>query len=305
MASKRNPAIDVIKGGLMILVMLGHLSSRGVDYDPFKWSLYSFHMPMFMALSGYMMSVERMREGGLWPLVQRYWWRMILPWAVVFVVALPIYFNWDVVRALVHPWNHLWFIPVLFAFIVIAVAVPLDRKWLLLISLVGVPFWFSPQLFAKGWNVTPFDVRYLVDAPFFFFGLWLRKSGWKIGWWIVPVFLLGLGLWSQTFMKPHSPLIAAYPLVSMGSIMLLPWLEKLPLKGRLLEIIGADSLFFYLHHPWLFNIARHTIYVRVPNQLLAFAITMVLTTAILLAAREVIRRWRWPSLICGVVPAEG
>lgn len=306
MPASRNPAIDVLKGVLMVLVMLGHLSGAGVDYSWFKWSLYGFHMPMFMALSGYMMNVERLRAQGLGALWQRYWGRMILPWLVVFVIALPFYFNWrspmGIAQAFLHPWNHLWFIPVLFVFIVAAVAIPLSRGWLLLISLLGAPLWFAPQLFASGYNVTPFDIRYIIDAPFFFFGLWLRTSGLKVGWWIAPVFLISLAIWSLTFQAPHSYLLAIYPVMTFGAIMLIPWVLRLPLRSVVLEVIGADSLFFYLHHPWVFNIARRTLY-HWMNLNIAYAVTLAVTIAILLAARRVLRRNPWTALLSGVVPA--
>jgi hypothetical protein len=118
----------------MVLVMLGHLSGAGVEDSFFKWVLYGFHMPMFMALSGYLVPVERLRDDGLRATLGRYWWRMILPWVVLFVVAQPMVGDWrhgaGWVNGLVHPWNHLWFVPVLTAFIIAGVVVPVSRLWL-------------------------------------------------------------------------------------------------------------------------------------------------------------------------------
>jgi acyltransferase len=313
MATQRNPAIDVIKGSLMLLVMLGHLSGAGVEYSLFKWVLYGFHMPMFMALSGYMTNVEKLRASSLGAVVARYWWRMILPWLVVFVVALPYVANWrspwGLAQAFLHPWNHLWFVPVLFAYIAVAVVAPVSRAWLLLAALPpGVAMWYAPQLFGLSYASLPFDVRYLYDAPFFFFGLWLRTSAVvrqaRLGWWIVPVFLASLAVWSLTFRAPHSLFYAVYPLMTASAILIIPWAERLPLRGAVLEAIGVDSLFFYLHHPWLFNIARRTLY-RWMDINLAYGATLVITIALLLGARRVLARWRWAALITGTVPAGG
>ncbi|QGZ41786.1 fucose 4-O-acetylase-like acetyltransferase [Pseudoduganella flava] len=54
---KRVEALDIAKGAAIICVVLGHVVSRGnvpgVEWYPIlKRALYSFHMPLFMALSG-------------------------------------------------------------------------------------------------------------------------------------------------------------------------------------------------------------------------------------------------------------
>jgi hypothetical protein len=161
--------------------------------------------------------------------------------------------------------------------------------------------WFAPQLFGLGWGAFPFDVRYLTMAPFFFGGLWLRRADLPIGWWVAPVFLAALALWSLTFKAPHSPWLAIYPVMTFASVALIPWLERLPLRA-VIEVIGAESLFFYLHHPWLFNIARRTLY-RWLDWPLAYGLALVLTVAILLAARPLLARVRVVALLVGLAPA--
>lgn len=57
MSRHRIPEIDLALGIAMILVVLGHLS----DYEPswyenIKGTLYKFHMPFFMCLSGFLLS---------------------------------------------------------------------------------------------------------------------------------------------------------------------------------------------------------------------------------------------------------
>ena len=53
---ERNPLIDVLKGFTIILVVMGHASQwfSGDDRtNPFYVTIYAFHMPLFMFLSGY------------------------------------------------------------------------------------------------------------------------------------------------------------------------------------------------------------------------------------------------------------
>ena len=53
---QRNLLIDVLKGFTIILVVMGHASQwfSGDDRsNPFYVTIYAFHMPLFMFLSGY------------------------------------------------------------------------------------------------------------------------------------------------------------------------------------------------------------------------------------------------------------
>lgn len=56
---KRNKKIDMLRGIAVLAVLLGHAIQRGlvVDYleNPFFKIIYSFHMPLFMVLSGYLL----------------------------------------------------------------------------------------------------------------------------------------------------------------------------------------------------------------------------------------------------------
>ena len=59
---------DVVKGLLMILVILGHsiqcVLGEGC-FDDHVWNMiYSFHMPAFMAVSGYFMYKPHTQAGG-------------------------------------------------------------------------------------------------------------------------------------------------------------------------------------------------------------------------------------------------
>lgn len=70
MKNERNIYIDVVKGIAIILVVYGHCIeyySKEYIYDNFFYSdivhkiIYSFHMPLFMVISGYLFSgtIER------------------------------------------------------------------------------------------------------------------------------------------------------------------------------------------------------------------------------------------------------
>lgn len=54
--NKRNVTIDVLRGIAVISVIIGHSIQRGMVvnyYNTFFKIIYTFHMPLFMLLSGY------------------------------------------------------------------------------------------------------------------------------------------------------------------------------------------------------------------------------------------------------------
>lgn len=65
----RNPALDMIKGVAIWLVVLGHgiqfIGKRDFFGDPFFKVIYSFHMPLFMLVSGYLFFLTVSRKPAL------------------------------------------------------------------------------------------------------------------------------------------------------------------------------------------------------------------------------------------------
>lgn len=131
--------IDAIKGAAALLVVLGHALPlaypSSYDRNPLFILIYSFHMPLFMFVTGYV-----------------YAGRLdvpVLPWIFWKAVKLlPVYALWHVLfalynrdysflsdpggfwaEALIHP-DAPWFLPVLFLCLVVLLAVAkAGRKW--------------------------------------------------------------------------------------------------------------------------------------------------------------------------------
>ena len=76
--------IDAAKGYGMILVILGHIT----EYSPVGMIIYSFHMPLFFFLSGYLFSVKR----SFGEFAHNKTRRLIVPY---FIYAIPLIL-WDV-----------------------------------------------------------------------------------------------------------------------------------------------------------------------------------------------------------------
>ena len=86
--SVRNPLLDVVKGLLIILVLLGHaiqygsgaaFLSGGEFYNNLIFRfIYSFHMPLFMGVAGYLSYFSLQKHGARNYIIRR-WSRLFPP----------------------------------------------------------------------------------------------------------------------------------------------------------------------------------------------------------------------------------
>ena len=115
----RNIHIDLLKGFAIILVVLGHsvqfLSNNNFEDPLFKF-IYSFHMPLFMFLSGYV--CFNPQKGKYIDLKKRFK-TLIIPfftwWGIYNIYAFLSHKNIiSFIELLVQPDNGLWFLWVLF-----------------------------------------------------------------------------------------------------------------------------------------------------------------------------------------------
>lgn len=114
----RNPIIDRVRGLAIILVVVGHAIQY--SYDCFDSNLlfkiiYSFHMPLFMFISGMVVSGKNM--GGEW--LKRRTQGLLIPFVVW--LFLPFTFSWNtsvvieyVFRVIKNPDCSNWFLWILY-----------------------------------------------------------------------------------------------------------------------------------------------------------------------------------------------
>ena len=209
---------------------------------------------------------------------------MLIAWFFAFLLYTTIVVHPNSVKALIrtllYPWYHLWFIPVYFLYIVIARYLRLNESVLLtasgFISLASLSYFglgsysgarqeldFIPE-FVK---VIMGDKRIYTMALFFFFGIWV-KSKEKVLLKLSEVKLASIlaistiVLWTYLFSSPRGIyLIPTYLLLNTSLILLLPhaFTNNYVFIG-ILNRIGQNTLFYYLWHPFLFLIAKKHIY---------------------------------------------
>lgn len=110
--------LDIMKGFLLVLVFVGHLIPGEVTEQPVRYLIYSFHMPLFIGISGFLFNIER-QQLTVKSFVQKYAKRLILPWFIA-VTFYYLYNNLVInhkalsVKRFLHniysPYYHLWYV---------------------------------------------------------------------------------------------------------------------------------------------------------------------------------------------------
>ncbi|NRP75980.1 hypothetical protein ILFOPFJJ_06904 [Ensifer psoraleae] len=185
----RDQGFDFAKGVLIILVIIGHLLQyiiyRGTDdfwLSPYFKSIYMFHMPLFMAISGYFSSGAILRRSFTQGVSNRAM-QLLLPmlfWcALIWMLKAAVSFPatsltggmLDFSRELIGTY---WFIWAAFAsFLLVKLLTAFNRlsSWIISASAIAVAF--APIT----WSITPL-VRY--TYPFYCLGfLFAQPIGWQ------------------------------------------------------------------------------------------------------------------------------
>jgi fucose 4-O-acetylase-like acetyltransferase len=259
----RVSGIDLFRGTLVVMVMLGHFAELSDPHHFLTWLGYGFRMPLFIGLTGYLFNLEQARRLAPRALLRKYYDRLILPWIAASAVAIVITgsLEWySPIYAIIRPPYHLWFVPIILAFMLAASASRLSPPALLAVAIptsIGAMY-----LFGVGHEVSQFgpwmpDRRYFIYPIYFAFGLWVARfrtdpSHRRLSWLVA---LTGLLWWSRLYLHPSTAAEAAAELLfCIPLIALFPLLRRISFDIPWLSAIGRDSLFFYLWHPLAFAV---------------------------------------------------
>ncbi|MGD0278438.1 MAG: acyltransferase [Smithella sp.] len=87
-----NKTIDTLKGFIIVLIVSGHVVERGMSnylHSGIFQFIYSFHMPLFMFLCGYVIFGSETKLRGKWL------WSMVIGILIPFIIWLIIWSFWD------------------------------------------------------------------------------------------------------------------------------------------------------------------------------------------------------------------
>ena len=270
----RNGNIDFIKGILVILVILGHVIP-GVLQETFsRYFIYSFHMPLFIAVSGYLVPTQKLNYQSRIDILHKYWYRLIVPW----ICAVNIYFiikNFPDIAKLdliayvelyYKPYFHLWFTVayLLYLYLFYLLNVKLNLKPFI-IAILSLPICIIYKFYTPPFtNPFPAQIWWVINnlRPYYFIffilGILIRNYGAKISDIAEKRLLFISGIMSMAFIcmviynffYPLQIFDAALYFfnVPFALFIIICCKRRVFPRSRLLEFIGCYSYPFYLWH---------------------------------------------------------
>ncbi len=274
--TERISGIDFLKGLLIALVVLGHLIR---DKGCFLYlAIYSFHIPLFLAVSGYLLSERSLRSLTVTAMLRKYMLRLGFP----YLIAFGTFFLYEhheaildgslsagaVLASVQYPFHHLWFVPLwLLSVVALYAAV---RLRLPIRGLTGVALGLSLAylvLFGQDRQGPEYlrclgDKRLIYLPGYLFLGFCLRNRWGPLSdrraIWVLACLLFGVHM--ATFYFPCPPALPAlsFTLLNVvGAYASLSFFARArSLRLEPLNWMGQESLAIYLWHPAMIILGR-------------------------------------------------
>lgn len=260
------PGLDGAKGLLVLLVVLTHCLPQSM----ILYFMYFFHMPLFMAISGFLIKVSTF-EKGYSGYLKRMWTRLILPWMIAWVIFLPYRLNWGPISQLritdvIYPYYHLWYIPsyLIGSFLCYSIIRWKVKPWvLLLITAVISIIWYNVyrdnHVPVQNLPLYWLGEKRLFSYLFFFItGFVIRNKMISFKFSLTPIFvtlLLAFSIIVLLVYKHESSWIIVWPyMIFNTSLIIFVMIFIAPnnwLQNKALLLINKNSLGVYLYHPLL------------------------------------------------------
>lgn len=176
---QRTVYIDIAKCIAIWLVLWGHAITELMPHDLSQnrvyVMIYSFHMPLFMLMSG--LFAKKAMALGFLVLFKKKFMQLIVPsltfgivWYLIEHIA---YGGWSVLSFIKHESTCYWFLKSLFlCFVVTRICYALGRWRNVAMAVVLLIF-----LYIQKWDITCFKLGNML--PFFWGGMWMKD---KLGW---------------------------------------------------------------------------------------------------------------------------
>lgn len=124
-SNERNNIVDCLKGSLILLVILGHVIQYGLldsfDENIIFRVIYSFHMPAFITVSGYIYAYSKIEKVNTINFIKKNIYRLILPfisWYIIKYFIEGVYneitFLDHIKNVIISPDYGLWFLWIIF-----------------------------------------------------------------------------------------------------------------------------------------------------------------------------------------------
>jgi len=260
------PGLNAAKGILILLVIFTHCLPPGM----ILYFNYLFHMPVFMAISGFLLKRSVFNKG-LINYLKSMAKRLIIPWVIACVIYLPLHLGWQHIGKysfinFLYPYFHLWYIPAFLLAGIISYCVirfKLSAWLVLLITGFVTVVWY---LVYRD-NSAPVDrqplyyfgeKRFYAYAYFFILGFSLRNNLIKLH--LRPLYLLTTllmafaGIVWSVYANQFLYITVVLFMIFNTSLVLYLVIYIAPrnwMQHKFLLFINKQSLGIYLYHPLL------------------------------------------------------
>lgn len=186
MAPSRISYIDNLKALAILLVVMGHITEYAfMTVDSVFNAFYSsFHMPLFMFLSGCfaLKNISRWDSSETWHYVKSKFLRVMVPFFVV-GGCYSLLFRHDFFGIVTGVTLEYWFFPALFASMIFEIIVAhvehrinTSRKALVDVSIHAAAYLALGYLYSRtAFGAVPYALHFLKMYPFFYFGILYTK----------------------------------------------------------------------------------------------------------------------------------
>ncbi|MEO6729273.1 MAG: acyltransferase family protein [Candidatus Dojkabacteria bacterium] len=281
----RNPFLDIIKGGLIILVVVGHLIQTNIpnfDDNLFFRLIYSFHMPMFIGISGYVAFIS-MKDEPFFKKIKKRFLALVVPflsWYFIYGYLVrgtfrTIDIRTYIIQLIKSPDYGLWFLWILFlCFVVLFLIKEFERipqtiikkshlEKVLIVGTILYLYLIHYELLGIGllkWHFPSFIIGYLIAEHIEFFKKYTKliTEGIFVGY---PTLLF---FWNRVkdpripkfivnFLHTYVwivPTLFRYIVALLGSIFFVTILYKITNQRikDILEFLGNNTLDIYVIH---------------------------------------------------------
>ena len=320
---KRVAWIDSAKGIAIILVVIGHVVGgytgryeipkyqAFIDYS--VWLIYTFHMPLFFVLCGYVYSLTAKRTTSLSEcksLLRKKAVNLMIPYYVFSIldilIKLPLQgristvFSWkDIILLPVRTVAQYWFLYTLFLCFILTAFLELYCKRLTPILCAAVGMWAAAWLVN---NMMSDSVLYWLQLPihlgqsylYFCFGVLLCRARYKFNsrWAFVNCMVFLLLQWVTYFGNIDfgmglAPMRVCLAVTAIITVLYVADTEKIK-SVRWLRYVGMNTMSIYVVHPVLCAGIRILLYkAGITNFMLHLLLGIVLSVVIPLAMQRV------------------
>jgi len=300
--------LDLFKGVLIVLVIIGHILRGSRNNSIWLAIIYSFHMPLFIGVSGFLFNANKVASYNLVDLLRKYSLRIVLPWSIAVICYFPFLGHHSntltgLFNAFIFPSYHLWFIPGFLSWVILTwflKQIKLGNGMLLTIGLImtviPVALKKYPEIY-QDLGILNSVVNSLLDTfkPhyyfFFLFGLVFRDLKLKrpkIMEYVVPSISLVLVIYY--FYNPNI-ILSTFNLFLLNTLLLSLVLKvstnNMVRENRTIEWIGLNSLAIYLWHVFPILICKYAIGTK--NLALFYSATIALELIFIFTYKYLVR----------------